>query len=107
MANNVVEITDDNFEQNVLQSDKLVVVDFWAEWCGPCRMVGPILEELAAENTNVVIGKMNVDENPEIPTQMGIRNIPTLLFFKGGKVVNKFVGATSKSEYQKIINASL
>ncbi len=107
MAHNIVEITDDNFEQSVLQSDKLVVVDFWAEWCGPCRMVGPILEELAAENSNVVIGKMNVDENPEVPTQMGIRNIPTLLFFKGGKVVNKFVGATSKSEYQKIINASL
>lgn len=107
MAHNIVEITDDNFEQNVLQSDKLVVVDFWAEWCGPCRMVGPILEELASENTNVVIGKMNVDDNPEVPTQMGIRNIPTLLFFKGGKVVNKFVGATSKSEYQKIINASL
>jgi len=107
MAHNIIEITDDNFEQNVLQSDKLVVVDFWAEWCGPCRMVGPILEELAAENTNVVIGKMNVDENPEVPTQMGIRNIPTLLFYKGGKIVNKFVGATSKSEYQKIINASL
>jgi len=107
MAHNIIEITDDNFEQNVLKSDKLVVVDFWAEWCGPCRMVGPILEELAAENTNIVIGKMNVDENPEVPTQMGIRNIPTLLFYKGGKVVNKFVGATSKSEYQKIINASL
>jgi len=107
MAHNIIEITDDNFEQNVLQSDKLVVVDFWAEWCGPCRMVGPILEELAAENTNVVIGKMNVDENPEVPTQIGIRNIPTLLFYKGGKIVNKFVGATSKSEYQKIINASL
>jgi thioredoxin 1 len=107
MAHNIVEITDDNFEQNVLQSDKLVVVDFWAEWCGPCRMVGPILEELANENSNVIIGKMNVDDNPEVPTQMGIRNIPTLLFFKGGKVVNKFVGATSKSEYQKIINASL
>lgn len=107
MAHNIIEITDDNFEQSVLQSDKLVVVDFWAEWCGPCRMVGPILEELANENSNVVIGKMNVDENPEIPTQMGIRKIPTLLFFKGGKIVNKFVGATSKSEYQKIINASL
>lgn len=107
MAQNIVEITDDNFEQTVLQSDKLVVVDFWAEWCGPCRMVGPILEELANENTNIVIGKMNVDENPEVPTQMGIRNIPTLLFFKQGKIVNKFVGATSKSEYQKIINASL
>ncbi|MCS7077764.1 MAG: thioredoxin [Bacteroidia bacterium] len=107
MAQNVVEITDDNFESLVLQSDKLVIVDFWAEWCGPCRIVGPILEELAKENPNVVIGKMNVDENAQIPTQMGIRNIPTLLFFKGGKVVNKFVGATSKSEYQKIINASL
>lgn len=107
MAHNIIEITDDNFEDKVLKSDKLVVVDFWAEWCGPCRMVGPILEELAAENNNIVIGKMNVDDNPEVPTQMGIRNIPTLLFFKGGKVVNKFVGATSKSEYQQIINASL
>lgn len=69
-------------------------------------MVGPILEELANENPNVVIGKMNVDMNADVPMQFGIRNIPTLLFFKGGKVVNKFVGATSKAEYQKIITAS-
>ncbi|MCS7029023.1 MAG: thioredoxin [Bacteroidia bacterium] len=107
MAQNIVEVTDDNFESVVLQSDKLVVVDFWAEWCGPCRIVSPILEELAKENPNVLICKMNVDENSEVPTQMGIRNIPTLLFFKGGKVVNKFVGAATKSEYQRIINDSL
>jgi thioredoxin 1 len=80
-----LEITDANFDEVVLKSDKPVLVDFWAEWCGPCRMVGPVVEELAKEyDGKAVIGKLNVDFNPGVATKFGIRNIPTLLFFKGG-----------------------
>ena len=84
-----LEITDSNFEEVVLKSDKPVLVDFWAEWCGPCRMVGPIVEELANDyGDKAVIGKVNVDENPEISVRFGIRNIPALLFFKNGEIVD-------------------
>ncbi len=93
-----IEITDSNFDEVVLKSDKPVLVDFWAEWCGPCRMVGPIVEELANEyEGKAVIGKVNVDENPNISIQFGIRNIPALLFFKNGEVVDKQIGAVPKS----------
>ncbi len=92
-----IEFTDANFEELVLQSDKPVIVDFWAEWCGPCRMVGPIVSQLGEEYTGkAVVGKLNVDENPGITMKFGIRNIPTILFFKGGEQVDKQVGAVPK-----------
>ena len=93
-----LELTDANFEELVIKSDKPVLVDFWAEWCGPCRMVGPIVDELAKEyDGKAVIGKVNVDNNPGISVKYGIRNIPALLVFKGGEVVDKQIGTAPKS----------
>lgn len=92
-----LEITDAAFE-DILKSDKPLVIDFWAEWCGPCRMVGPIVDELATEYADrVVIGKVDVDNNDEITSKYGIRNIPTILFIKNGEVVDKQVGAAQKA----------
>lgn len=94
-----LEITDANFEEVVLNSDKPVLVDFWAVWCGPCRMVGPLVEEISGEyDGKAVVGKVDVDNNPEISAKFGIRNIPTILFFKGGEVVDKSVGAVPKGQ---------
>ena len=92
-----LQVTDANFEE-LVNSGKPMVLDFWAEWCGPCRMVGPVVEELAHEyEGKVVVGKVDVDNNDEITSKFGIRNIPTILFFKNGEVVDKQVGATQKS----------
>ena len=103
-----IEITDSNFQDLVLNSDKPVLVDFWAEWSGPCRMVGPVVEELAREfDGKAVIGKLNVDHHPQVPSQFGIRNIPTLLYFKNGQLVDKQVGAAPKTVLAGKLNAQL
>ncbi len=103
-----IEATDANFEELVLKSDKLVVVDFWAVWCGPCRMVGPIINELSEDyKGQAVMTKLDVDNNPSIAQQFSIRNIPTLLFFKDGKVVDKQVGSVPKAILSKKIDSLL
>lgn len=100
--------TDDSFENDVLESDKPVLVDFWAEWCGPCRMVGPVVEELAGEyEGKAKIGKVDVDSNPEVSQKYGIRSIPSLLIFRDGEVVDQIVGAVPKAQLKKQLEAQL
>jgi len=102
-----IEITDDNFEE-ILNSDKPVMVDFWAEWCGPCKMISPLVEEMAGEyNGKAVIGQVDVDNNPNVSAKFGIRSIPTLLFFKNGEVVDKQIGAVPKTVLANKLDAHL
>ena len=103
-----IELTDANFDEIVMKSDKPVLVDFWAVWCGPCRMVGPIVEELSRDyEGKAIVGKVDVDSNPNISMKFGIRNIPTLLVFKNGQVVDKQVGAVPKPVLAAKIDAQL
>jgi len=105
MAGLVGHFTDDNFSETVEQAENLTIVDFWAEWCGPCRMLSPIIEQLAEENKESVnIGKLNLDENPKVATKYGVRGAPTLLFFKDGKVMEQLVGARPKNAIQAVID---
>lgn len=103
-----ITITDDNFEVEVAKSDKPVLIDFWATWCGPCRMIAPIVEELAVEyDGKVKIGKVDVDENQQIAIKFGVRSIPTLLIFKDGKLKDTIIGAVPKSQIVNKLNAAL
>ena len=100
-----LEITDSNFEETVLKSDKPVMVDFWAAWCGPCRMVGPIIDELSEEyEGKAIIGKVDIDSNQQYAAQFGVRNIPTVLVFKDRELVDRKVGVSSKNDYAQAID---
>lgn len=102
-----IELTDSNFDQ-VINSDKPVLVDFWAEWCGPCKMIGPVVEELAGDyDGKAVIAKLNVDENPQTTAKFGVRSIPTLLVFKNGQIVDKQIGAVPKSVLAQKLEAQV
>lgn len=105
MAEGITEVSDDSFESEVLQAEKPVMVDFWAPWCGPCKAIGPVIEELAgAFGEKVKFTKCNVDDNPVTPTKYGIRSIPTLIFFKDGAVVDQITGMVAKSKLEETIN---
>ena len=105
---NIVYLTDDTFEQEVIKSEGPVLVDYWADWCGPCKMIAPILDEIAGEyGDKVKIAKLNIDENPATPPKYGIRGIPTLMLFKGGNVEATKVGAVSKSQLTAFIDSNI
>ena len=108
MSDNIVQLTDAGFEADVIKAAGPVLVDFWAEWCGPCKMIAPILEEVATEYAGrVTIGKLNIDQNSETPPKYGIRGIPTLLLFKNGTVAATKVGALSKSQLKDFLDANI
>ena len=107
MSDNIVHVSDQSFEQEVLNSEIPVLIDYWAEWCGPCKMIAPVLEELAAEyGDKLKIAKLNIDENPETPPKYGIRGIPTLMLFKNGNVEATKIGAVSKSQLSEFIDSN-
>ena len=103
----VINITKENFAQEVLHSEKPVLLDFWASWCGPCRMLSPIVDEVAEERTDVKVGKVNVDEQPELAGQFGVMSIPTLILFKDGQVVDTLVGYHPKAALEDLIKKAL
>ncbi len=108
MSDNITHITDSSFDQEVLKSDIPVLVDYWAEWCGPCKMIAPILDEIAADyEGKLKITKLNIDDNPATPPKFGVRGIPTLMIFKGGDVQSTKVGALSKSQLTAFIDQSI
>jgi thioredoxin 1 len=107
MSENILNVTDDSFESDVLRSEQPVLVDYWAEWCGPCKMIAPVLEEIADEYTGKMsVAKLNIDDNPNTPPKYGIRGIPTLMIFKNGEVAATKVGALSKSQLLEFIQAN-
>ena len=108
MSDNIVYLSDGTFEDEVLKSEQPVLVDYWAEWCGPCKMIAPILDEIAGEYTGKLkVAKLNIDDNPDTPPKYGIRGIPTLMLFKGGTVAAQKLGAMSKSQLMEFLDSNL
>ena len=108
MSQQIIHVTDSSFEQDVLQSDRPVLLDFWAEWCGPCKAIAPLLEEIAGEYAGkVTVAKMNVDENPKTPMRFNVRSIPTLILFKNGKAEGQKIGAGRKAEFAAFLDGKL
>ena len=108
MSNNILNVTDSNFEDAVLKSEQPVVLDFWAEWCGPCKNIAPILDELAGEYKNkLIIAKINIDENQKIPATYGVKGIPTLILFKEGEVIATNVGQATKSQLEAFFDTNI
>ena len=108
MSDNIIHVSDDSFEQEVLQSEMPVLIDYWAEWCGPCKMIAPVLPEVASEYADKVrVAKLNIDENPATPPKYGIRGIPTLMLFKNGEVEATKVGAVSKAQLTAFLDENI
>ncbi|MBL6918707.1 MAG: thioredoxin TrxA [Arenicellales bacterium] len=108
MSENIIHVSDESFEQEVLQSDKPVLIDYWAEWCGPCKMIAPVLDEVASEYSDKIrVAKLNIDDNPATPPKYGIRGIPTLMLFKNGEVEATKVGAVSKAQLTAFLDENI